>query len=711
MQAQARLLLVAAAAAASLAVGWSPVGAGVSNATATATAPSFADWSRYGGEGGRRFSALNQITPGNVAQLRAAWRHDTGEGELQTHPLVVGGVVFAYTPKLNVLALDGATGRPLWTFDPGIEGSQPSRGLSYWTDGRRNVLFAGVMNRLYALDPATGRPVQGFGKNGFVDLREGLGRDPEKQAVFLTTPGVVWRDLIIVGFRTGEGKPAAPGDIRAYDVRTGQLRWAFHTLPAAGEPGRETWSNDPRKDSGAANNWAGMVVDEQRGIVFAPTGSAVDDFYGGDRLGDNLYANTLLALDARTGKRLWHFQAVRHDVWDRDFPSPPVLLTVERGGKRIDAVAQATKQGYLFVFDRVTGEPLFPIEERPAPASTVPGEKTAPTQPAPVRPAPFARQQLTEAMLTRRTPEAHRWAVEEFRKMQSGPAFTPFRLDKQTVVFPGFDGGAEWGGQAVDRRGVMYVNSNDLPWMGGLRDDASPGDAPKGPGAQVYAAQCAACHGEDRAGSPPAFPSLLGVGQRLSEGEIARIVRNGKGRMPGFPGLTDAQVTALTAYLEGKETVQSDRREVAGAPGASRYSFTGYKKFLDPDGYPAVEPPWGTLNAIDLNTGEHLWRIPFGEHPELLAKHGITGSENYGGPIVTDTGLLFIGATLYDSKFRAFEARTGRLLWQTKLPYAGMATPVTYMAGGRQYVLIATSGARNKKGPQGSAYVAFALPK
>jgi quinoprotein glucose dehydrogenase len=667
--------------------------------------PGFAaggDWALYGGEGGRRFSALTQISRANVAQLQQAWRFDMAEsGDPQTHPLAIGGVIYAYTPSLDIIALDCASGKLLWRFHSGVKAGGPQRGLALWRQGRERRLFANAGSFLYALNPATGKPLPGFGEGGRIDLREGLGRDPEKISMALTAPGTIWHDMIVMGFRTAESAPAAPGDIRAFDVHSGKLRWVFHTIPHPGEPGYETWPPDYWKTGGGANAWPGMVLDEKRGMIFAPTGSAVSDFYGYDRAGDNHYANSLLALDANTGKLLWHFQGVHHDILDRDFPSPPVLLTLTRNGKRVDAVAQASKQGFVFVLDRVTGKPLFPVDETSVPPSTVPGEQAATTQPVPSLPAPYARQHLREDLLTNRTPQAHQWALDQFRTFASGGPFTPLRLGRQTIAFPGFDGGAEWGGQAADaKRGILYLNANDVAWTGGLVENHKAASLGEG----LYLDNCAACHGTDRKGSPPAFPSL--ADSRLTVDEMTDVIHAGRGRMPAFGGLQGSDLRALLTFVRG----DADKTELVAPVGDDRplYRFTGYRKFLDPDGYPAVAPPWGTLNAIDLNSGAYLWKIPLGEYPALADKS--TGSENYGGPILTAGGVLFIGATLYDKKIRAFDPETGKLLWQATLPYAGNATPITYRTGGRQYVLIQADNARDKKAEQGAAYVAFALP-
>jgi quinoprotein glucose dehydrogenase len=599
-------------------------------------------------------------------------------------------------------------------------GRGPNRGVTYWASGSEQRLFAAVESFIYALNTQTGEVIKTFGKDGRIDLRDGLGREPSTLSIALTTPGIIYKDLLIAGGRDPEALPAPPGDIRAYDVRTGKVRWTFHTIPHPGEPGYETWPKDAWEYTGAANNWAGMALDEKRGIVYVPTGSAATDFYAADRIGDNLYANTLLALNAATGERIWHFQAVRHDLWDRDFPSPPTLVTVKQGGKTIDAVAQATKQGWLYVFDRANGKPLFPIEYRKYPASAIPGEVTAETQPLPTKPAPFARQRLTADMLSNRTPEIHRWALEQFAKFRSEGQFFPLSLGQETVVFPGFDGGAEWGGSAFDpETGLYYVNANDLAWTSSIVEAGPNGGRGRGgvSSRQLYLTNCAGCHGEDLAGQPPQFPSLLDVRGRLSEQQVVTTIRQGGGRMAAFPNLSAAEATAIAQYvLNGT----SRELESAVAPVDARinrkYRFTGYHKWLDPDGYPAIAPPWGTLSAINLNSGEYAWRIPLGEYPELAAQ-GMkdTGTENYGGPIVTAGGLVFIAATNFDNKFRAFDKHTGKLLWETTLPLAGNATPITYELAGRQYVVIYSTGGKGR--PQTTqpavkgSYIAFTLPR
>jgi quinoprotein glucose dehydrogenase len=667
-----------------------------------------------GGPQQNRYSPVKQINRTNVKQLEVAWTYDTGEpGAMQTQPVVIGDVLYGYTPTHRTFAVNAATGKALWVFDSGIKGSGPNRGVMSWASGNDRRVLSAVGNYVYALDATTGKPIPSFGTDGRIDLRENMGRDPQLQNDRLTTPGAIYKDLMIVGGRVGEGLPTSPGDIRAYDVRTGALRWTFHTIPHPAEFGYETWPKDAWQYSGAANSWAGMALDERRGIVFVPTGSAASDFYGADRVGDDLFANCLIALDAATGRRLWHFQFVHHDLWDRDLPAPPTLVTVRRNGKTIDAVAQATKHGFVFVFNRVTGEPLFPIEYRKYPASNVPGEVASETQPLPTKPAPVSRQLLTEDLLTNRNPAVHQWALDQFRTFRSDGQFVPFTVDRQTVVFPGYDGGAEWGGQAFDpETGLYYVNANDLAWTGGLAPNTGGHS-----GKALYLQYCASCHRDDRLGTPPQIASLVGVGERLTFSQIITIIREGRGRMAGFPQLAGTEVNAIVQFVATGEDVPAGR---GGRGGAARvhplinnsFLFTGYRKFLDPDGYPATAPPWGTLNAINLNTGEYAWKVPLGEYPQL-AEQGLkdTGTENYGGPVVTAGGLVFIAASNHDRKVRAFDKATGALLWEAIMPSSGNATPATYEVNGRQFLVVCAGGGKSPTGGPGGVYIAFALPR
>lgn len=661
------------------------------------------EWPVNGGLGNSRYSPLTQITRDNVAALQVAWTYDSHDAfkgsEMQSNPIIVDGVLYATTPTLKVIAVDAATGRERWRFDP--SGGSPAlsrfrhRGVTVHDDR----VFVTYRSFLWALDRKTGQPITSFGAGGRIDLREGLDQPAEKLSVSASTPGVVFEDLLIMGSAVPETLPGSPGHIRAFDVHTGKLRWIFHTIPRPGEFGYETWPKDAYKISGGANAWAGVTVDPKLGLVFAATGSASFDFYGVTRHGDNLFADCVLALDARTGRRVWHFQGIRHDVWDWDFPAPPSLVTVTRNGRPVDAVAQVTKYGYVYVLDRRTGAPLFPVAYRKVPSSEVDGEQLAETQPYPVKPPPFARQGLTENMLTTRTPEAHAAVLAQFNKLSKG-FYAPPSL-AGTIVFPGFDGGAEWGGAAFDPdTALLYVNSNEMPWIVKLipNNDTS-----------LYNSKCATCHREDRKGTPSA-PSLVDVGRRHTKDEIAAIIRQGTGRMPAFPDMGARNIGDVVDFLMTGRDKGADPA-LKDDPAWLKYRSDGESIFLDPDGYPAITPPWGTLSAIDLNAGTIRWKIPFGEFPDLAAK-GLTntGSDNYGGPVVTASGLLFIGATNFDRKFHAYDKLTGRLLWETTLPAAGNATPAIYEIGGREFVVIVCGGGKNGA-PSGSSIVAFALPR
>ena len=678
----------------------------------------YGTWNVYGGDAGfSHYSRLDQINRSNVHRLEIAWTYDSGDAfqnsELQTNPIIIGNILYSATPQRKVFALKAATGELLWSFDPSngeeVRGINAFRGVSYWTDGTDKRIFTNYMYYLYALDAMTGEPAAGFGDDGRLDLRENLGRPVEEVSITTTSPGVIYKDLIIMGSRVSESLPAPPGDIRAYDVRTGELRWTFHTIPHPGEPGYETWPEDAWLYIGGANSWAGMSLDEERGLVFVPTGSAASDFYGANRVGDNLYADCLLALNADTGELIWYYQLVKHDVWDRDLPTPPALVTVERDGQLIDAVAQPSKYGNVLVFDRETGESLFPLEEITVPPSNVEGEVLSETQIMPLEPQPLARQVFTEDMITDRTPAAHDDVLKRFRSVESGPQFTP-PSTKGAIIFPGYDGGPEWGGPAFDpETGLLYVNSNEMVWILKLVENSVWNKMTNS--RELYESNCASCHKTDMSGFPPNFPTLLDLSELYDQDDFIEFTVNGAGRMPAYSYLTETELEAITRYVLYGEEKEVDRGRNIRSPYELKYLFAGYEKFLDPDGYPAIKPPWGTLNALDLDTGEYRWQIPLGEYPELVAQ-GVTntGSENYGGPVVTAGGLLFIGATVYDNKFRAFDKLTGELLWETTLPNSVNATPATYEVDGRQFIVVAAGGGKGPQ-PSGALYVAFALPK
>ena len=673
------------------------------------------DWRVAGADpGNTRFSPLDQINTSNVAQLRVAWVYRTGDlaadqhGEIQATPIVVDGVLYTTTPALAVVALHAERGTLIWRFDPRTthdarrtDLSHVNRGVVYWADAGDQRIFFTAGRRLYGLDAHTGRPIATFGDSGSVDLAAGLSRAIGDAYLVATSPGAISKDLLIQGMRVGEEEGSAPGDLRAYDVRTGAIRWTFHTIPHPGEFGYETWPAGAWQAAGGANSWAGLSVDTGRGIVYVPTGSATPDFYGGARIGANLFANSLLALDAATGKRLWHFQTVHHDLWDRDLPAAPNFVTVTRGGLRVDAVAQIAKSGFVFLFDRQSGKTLFDVAEHAVPASDLRGERAWPTQPFPLKPAPFARQTITAAGVTEQQ--------QRFRTLRSTFFAPPSR--RGSIVLPGFDGGGEWGGAAVDpETATLYVNGSDVPWIAAMREPAhlppNPG-APR-PGPAVYATTCAACHGADRRGRDRA-PSLIGVRGRLSPRDVRQILDWGRGFMPSFASLPLVDKAALLQYL-GYAVAAADTAGWRSPPrAASPYEFVGYERWRDTSGYPAIRPPWGTLSAIDLNTGEYRWRIPLGEFAALTARGmPITGTEQYGGPIATRGGLLFIAAT-QDAKFRAFDRSTGRLLWEATLPAPGYATPCTFAVGGKQFVVVAAAG--GKLGSKSSdTYVAYSLP-
>ncbi len=688
----------------------------------------YTNWSVYLGDAtSSHYSTLDEINRSNVKDLSLAWKFSSGDADsvgnrtqIQCNPIIIGSTLYATSPKLKAFALNATTGEQIWHFDPfelGVmeEGSGVNRGVNYWGGNEEYVarILYSAGSRLVALNALTGELIHSFGEEGSVDLRKGLGRDVSGLVVSARTPGIIYQHILIQGTSLSEGIRSAPGHIRGYDVRTGEILWIFHTIPHPGEVGYETWPPLAYQYSGGANAWSGLSLDKKRGIVFLPTGSATFDFWGGNRVGENLFANSILALDAMTGERVWHFQTVRHDLWDRDLPAAPNLVSVVREGRRIDAVAQVTKSGHIFLLDRETGIPLFPIEERNVSPSDIEGEEAWPTQPIPLKPPPFARQRFDEEDITNISQESHDYVLERFREVRSDGQFVPPSVEG-TMIYPGFDGGAEWGGAGYDpTSGVLYVNSNEMPWILTMiplnSDEATTGSG-------LYTRFCAGCHGADLKGSVgDDMPALDNIEARMIPEDVIEQITHGVGFMPSFAFLEPDQVSAITDFLFGEEEIISTEKpslldlEPSKSFAGSPYAHTGYNRFLDQEGYPAVKPPWGTLNAIDLNTGTIKWSVPLGEFPELTSR-GIpqTGTENYGGPVITAGGLVFIAATK-DEFFRAFDKDTGDILWETKLPAGGYATPSTYTVAGRQYVVIAAGG--GKMGTKsGDSYLAFTLP-
>ena len=575
-----------------------------------------------------KYSPASQINKDNVHQLTLAWEYKAGEPgySIQCSPIVIDTVLYGTSPGVKAFAIDARTGEEIWWFDPNKheEGNNrlsrstgANRGVTYWSDGEKHTIFFGRGPFIYALDASTGKPRPDFGENGRIDLLQNLDREIDRAFVNASSPAIIYKDLLIVGAQLGEGTGViAPGHVRAYDVHTGDRKWIFHTIPHPGEFGYDTWPEDAWKTFGGSNPWGGFSMDEERGILYFGTGSASNDHFGIERTGDNLFSNCVVALNAATGERIWHYQIVHHDLWDYDVPTPPSLVTVKHDGKMIDAVAQVTKVGMVFVFDRVTGEPLFPIEERPVKQSEVPGEVSSPTQPIPVLPPPYARHGFREADITDRTQQAHEFVRKQvWEKYGAADIYDPPSFDGG-VVFPQFNGGTDWGGAAVDvESGILYVNASDEP-------------------------------------------------------ELIQVLKNDDPN--GYP-----------------------------------FKVTGHQPVKDNEGYPISTPPWGTLNAIDLNVGEILWKVPLGHHPGL--EHlPPTGSFNMGGPIVTAGGLVFIGAAM-DEMFRAYDKETGELLWETKLPAGGYATPSTYVVDGKQYVVIAAGGGGKPGTKPGNSFMAYAL--
>jgi len=644
---------------------------------------------------------------------------------------VINGILYGITPQLKLFALNAKSGKEIWVFDPTMSWKNGpadrasfhnminARGLCYWTDNKAEErLFYTVGSFTIAIDAKTGKPVTSFSEGGALDLHKNLGREVDDLIVVNTSPGMIYKNLLILGTRVDENSPAAPGHIRAYDVRSGKMKWIFHTIPQPGEFGYETWEDkNAHQYAGGANVWSGFSMDEKNGVLFAGTGSAAYDFYGGNRKGSNLFANCLLALDANTGKRKWHFQFIHHDLWDKDLPTPPVLSTIERAGKAIDVIIQTTKNGQIFIFDRETGKPFFPIVETKVPTdSDLEGEKPWPTQPIPSLPEPFSRQTLTKTEINPYLKESEKaWVEEKMSTLRYGHSFV---LPGKTpsLIYPGFDGGGEWGGSAVDPfLSILWVNSNEMPWimeMKAVKKKEIRKETKFAAGKRLFEEQCAVCHGENKKGLGN-NPSVENISSRYDETSLTTLLNNGRRMMPSFKRLLASEKLAIASYLldlpERNSIYRDSGQRKETAYDRVPYKMKGYNKFLTPDGNPAISPPWGSLNAIDLKSGKLLWKMPLGEYPELK-KMGVppTGTENYGGPVVTAGGLVFIAGTP-DKMFRAFNKMNGKLLWEFELPFAAFATPAIYKIGNKQFITIACGGGKLKT-ISGDAYVTFAIP-
>ncbi|MEP7230302.1 MAG: PQQ-binding-like beta-propeller repeat protein [Ginsengibacter sp.] len=693
---------------------------------------SYTTWSSYkGSPASIQYSSLTQIDTSNVTQLQVAWEYHSGDADtahhsqIQCNPIIVDGVLYGTSPEMKLFALDAATGKQNWIFNPfdALDSNRRSffimnncRGVSYWTDGKNDKrIYYTAGSELYSINAQDGKPVMAFGDSGKIDLHKGLDRDVSDFFITATSPPAIYKDLVIACARVDEGQHAAPGHIRAFDARTGERKWIFHTIPFPGEVGYNTWDDTAAyKYIGGANPWSGFSVDVKRGILFASTGSASYDFYGGKRKGDNLFGNTMLALDAATGKRIWHFQYIHHDVWDRDFSSAPALVTLNKDGKKIDAVAQTTKTGVVFILDRETGKPIYDVVEKPVPdSSELKGEKLSPTQPFSTIPEPFMRHSFTEKDINPLlSPDSYADVKKRLASYKSGNIFNPPSLEG-TVVFPGLDGGGEWGGPSFDpETGILYVNANEMAWIIQAVDISNKQPTNETnviAGERLYRNNCMTCHGPERKGSGN-YPSIIGVEKKYTAQAFKGLLETGRRMMPAFKQVNENEKEAIASFVLNIDTAKSKPFHDVKADEhfSVPYTITGYNKFLSKEGYPAIAPPWGTLNAIDLNTGKFVWKIPLGNDTTFKNTKEPTGTENYGASAITAGGLVFIGATK-DGMFRAFNKRNGQLLWETKLPAPAFATPAVYEVNGKQYVVIACGG--GKLGTEsGDSYIAFALP-
>ena len=674
----------------------------------------YTSWEHYlGGPDRNHFSTLDQIHKGNLDSLEVSWVFESPDtGEMQMNPIIIGNTLYGVTASLRAFALNASSGELKWIYGDDEEVFKGNmRGVSYWEKEGNKRIFYAIGDQLVALSAETGKPIPSFGVNGKVDLHTGLPDMAQNKYIGCTSPGTIFEDLIIMPHRVNEDEKAAPGDIRAYSVIDGSLKWIFHVIPYPGEKGYETWENKEayKNDQGigGGNNWAGMTMDEETGIVYIPTGSMAPDFYGGNRKGNNLYSNCLLAIDALSGELIWYQQVVHHDIWDRDLPAPPNIIYVRHNGKKKKAVAQISKFGYVYLFDAKTGQPLFDLVETKTPKSELDGEETWPTQPIPVAPPSLSRRsdQLDTSNISPFAPNR-----EELKNKMMASNLAYFAPPDTSPVFllPGYDGGAEWGGAGADpENGILYINTNEMAWMLQMEEELGLIKEGVSIGEYVYLTSCAVCHQKDRKGQADSgFPSLVNIKGKYSSADIISHIRNGSGMMPGNESLTDEEVEMVSKFLLDIQTPVKEKVEVD--PTKPPYRHLGYQKFLDQNGLPGIDPPWGTLAAVDMNAGSILWQRTFGQVDSLIdLGFPETGIENYGGPIITDNGLLIIAATK-DEKIRIFDRESGTLLWIDELPASSFATPATYEVDGKQFIALACGGEKLGRKP-GNKIIAYAL--
>lgn len=664
-----------------------------------------ANWEAAGGnEGQTKYSSLSQINKENVHLLKEAWVYHSGNpaGNIQCNPLVIDGIMYVTTAEQHLVAVDATNGKEIWRFRPERNGesfNNINRGLAYYKSSDHKIIFYASGTYLNAVDMITGKAFISFGDSGRANLSEGLYKPASQMSMRALAAPVIYKDIVIAGGTSW----SACANVSGFDVITGRRKWIFNTIPRPGENGYETWGDTSFYRTGAgANVWGGLCVDSDRGMVYFSTGQPKGDLYRPGKAGNQLFGNCIIALDAATGKKRWHYQTIHRDLWDLDLPCAPVLVTLQHNGKTIPGVVQLSKTGNVFLFNRETGELISKVEERPVPASTLEGEQAATTQPLVIWPEPYVRQIITAKDIFGVDSVQYKKAKAVFDQSDAGWFIPP---STKGLLYYGIHGGSEWGGGAYDSASnTMFINANEIAWHMEMKDMLEGDETIQHPGRTVFLQMnCASCHGMDLKGRDNT-PALSSIDKKYTSAQLKNIIINGRNGMPAFSQIDSSDLDALTGYLL---KIRSDdkRKHFEGL----RFQSMGYNKFVDDQGYPLTTPPWGTLNAMDLNTGKIKWKVPLGEYAALTAKgYPVTGTENFGGCIVTKGGLVFIAATR-DAKIRAFDSENGKILWEAQLPYGGYSTPATYIAKGKQYVVIPATGGGKLGTTTGDAYVAFAL--